>query len=335
MKTLPRFAPLFGAALIVLLLGCGGKKKTDPVSVGAMTDYRDAALGYHMQYPAEWKINGSAARVRFYSADGVDQRFLEPTGPFPDGAAVMIDITTTNAPDSMWTAQVADMTKQGFLVDKPFPVTVGGKPAKQVNYTGHYTAHIKEIGHHIYISLDTVLYDLRFAGFGDLHEAYKAVFDAMTSSFQLPKPAEKGRDQTLPSDAMSEFATQFFAFQYPDNYNFTNPLKGPNDLVVELRGQNLSTSIRFDVFGAKGLPVQKVFNQNRSRFPGNAVAGKATVSGLEALTLTYAPTGQVERRIYYAVKNDKVVRITLDWVKAQRQDYLAAYDKVISSIKFK
>jgi hypothetical protein len=335
MKTLSRFAPLLSAALIVLLIGCGGKKKTDPVPVGAMTEYRDAALGYRIVYPTEWKVNGSAARVRFYSADGVDQRFLEPTGPFPDGAAVMIDIMTTSAPDSMWKAQVADMTKQGFLVDKPFPVTVGGKPANQVNYTGHYTAQIKEMGNHIYISLDTVLYDLRFAGFADLHQAYKAVFDAMTASFQLPRPAEKGRDQTLPSEAMSEYSTQFFTFQYPDNYNFTNPSKGSNDLVVELRGQNLSTSIRFDVFAAKGLPVQKVFNQNRSRFPGNAVPGKATVSGQEALTLTYAPTGQVERRIYFAVKNDKVIRITLDWVKAERQDYLAAYDKVISTIKFK
>ena len=53
------------------------------------------------------------------------------------------------------------------------------------------------------------------------------------------------------------------------------------------------------------------------------------------MTLTYSPTGQVERRIYYVVKNDKVFRVTLDWVRTQRQDYLATYDKVIGSIKFK
>lgn len=335
MKTLARTAPLLCTALITLLIGCGGKKKTDPVPVGAMTEYRDPTLGYRLQYPADWRINGSAGRVLFFSAEGVDQRFLEPTGPFPDGVALILEITPTLAPDSLWTAQVADLTKQGFIVEKPFPVTVAGKQAHQVNYTGHYTAQIKEMGHHIYINLDTALYDLRFAGFSDLHDAYKAVFDAMTASFQLPKPAEKGRDQTLPSDAMSDYSTQFFSFQYPDNYNFTNPPRGANDLVVEMRGPNLSTSIRFDVFGAKGLTAQKVFNQNRSRFPGNAVTGKATVNGQEAMTLTYSPTGQVERRIYYIVKNDKVLRITLDWVKTQRQDYLATYDKVIGSIKFK
>lgn len=335
MKTLARTAPLLCTALITLLIGCGGKKKTEPVPVGAMTEYRDPTLGYRLQYPADWRINGSAGRVLFFSAEGVDQRFLEPTGPFPDGVALILEITPTLAPDSLWTAQVADLTKQGFIVEKPFPVTVAGKQAHQVNYTGHYTAQIKEMGHHIYINLDTALYDLRFAGFSDLHDAYKAVFDAMTASFQLPKPAEKGRDQTLPSDAMSDYSTQFFSFQYPDNYNFTNPPRGANDLVVEMRGPNLSTSIRFDVFGAKGLTAQKVFNQNRSRFPGNAVTGKATVNGQEAMTLTYSPTGQVERRIYYIVKNDKVLRITLDWVKTQRQDYLATYDKVIGSIKFK
>jgi hypothetical protein len=335
MKTISRIVPLLCAALIILIIGCGGNKKTEAVPVGQMTEYRDASLGYRLQYPSEWKVNGSAGRVQFYSAEGVDQRFLEPTGAFPDGAALMIEITPTHSPDSMWNAQVAELSKQGFIVDKPFPVAVAGKPANQVNYTGHYTPKIKEVGHHVFISLDTVLYDLRFAGFGDLHEAYKAVFAAMTASFQLPKPPEKGRDQTLPSEAMSEYSTQFFTFQYPDNYNFTNPPKGSNDLVLELRGPNLSTSIRFDVFSAKGLTLQKVFDQNRGRFPGNAVSGKASLGGQEAMTLTYAPTGQVERRIYFIVKNDKVFRITLDWVKAERQDYLATYDKVISSIKFK
>ncbi len=335
MKTLARTVPLVCTALVVLLTGCGGKKKTEPVPLGPMTEYRDPTLGYRLQYPADWKVNGSATRVVFYSAEGVDQRFLEPTGAFPDGAALMIDITPTNVPDSLWNAQVADLTKQGFIVEKPFPVTVAGKQAHQVNYTGHYTTQIKETGHHIYITLDTMLYDLRFAGFSDLHEAYKAVFDAMTASFQLPKPVEKGRDQTLPAEGMSEYSTQFFAFQYPDNYNFTNPSRGTNDFVVEMRGPNLSTSIRFDVFGAKGLTVQKVFNQNRSRFPGNAVAGKATVGGQEALTLTYAPTSQVERRTYFVVKNDRVFRITLDWIKAERQDYLPSYDKVIGSVRFK
>jgi hypothetical protein len=335
MKTFSRIVPPLCATLAILIIGCGGKKKTEAVPVGQMTEYRDASLGYRVQYPSEWKVNGSAGRVRFYSADDVDQRFLEPTGAFPDGAALMIDITPTNAPDSMWNAQVAELSKQGFIVEKPFPVTVGGKAATQVNYTGHYTAKIKEMGHHVFISLDTVLYDLRFAGFSDLYEAYKAVFAAMTASFHLPKAAEKGRDQTLPSEAMSDYSTQFFTFQYPENYNFTNPPKGSNDLVLELRGQNLSTSIRFDVFGAKGLTLQKVFNQNRARFPGNAVTGKATVGGQEALTLTYAPTGQVERRTYFIVKNDRVFRVTLDWVRAARQEYLATYDKVINSIKFK
>jgi hypothetical protein len=30
-----------------------------------------------------------------------------------------------------------------------------------------------------------------------------------------------------------------------------------------------------------------------------------------------------------------VYRITMDWYKPQRAEYLAAYDKVLSSIKFK
>ena len=64
-------------------------------------------------------------------------------------------------------------------------------------------------------------------------------------------------------------------------------------------------------------------------------SGKATVGGLPAMTLTYSPTKDVERRFYFVVRNDKVYRITMDWFKPQRADYLAAYDRVIASFKFR
>jgi hypothetical protein len=90
----------------------------------------------------------------------------------------------------------------------------------------------------------------------------------------------------------------------------------------------------FHVFGAKGLTLEKAFDQNKGKYAG-AVTGKATIGGQPALSLTYAPTREVERRFYFMVKGDKVYRITMDWFKPQREEYLAAYEKVLSSIKFK
>lgn len=340
MKTTTHNFRLLGVAFVSLVLtlvvaGCGGKKKTEPVQVGEMAEYRDAAYGYRIKWPKGWIQDAEVGvRAKFYNAPDVEKRFLDPTGPYPDGVAITVEITKTTSADSMWKGQIAEMAKMGFRVDKEFPVKIGGKDGFRVNYAGNYTAQIKETGHHIFLGTDTLLYDLKFAGFSDLYDAYKAVFDAVLASFELPKPVEKGRDQTLPSETMSEHSTQYFTFQYPDNFNFEAVAKGTNDLALSLRGANKSCAIQFTVFGAKGLTLEKVFDQNRKKFAG-AAAGKATVGGQPSLTLTYSATKDVERRFYFLVKNDKVIRATFDWFKPQRAEYLAAYDKVIASVRLK
>jgi hypothetical protein len=321
--------------VVVLLAGCSGKKTVEPVPVGEMLDYRDAAIGFHLAYPKGWIQDAEVGtRARFFNAPEVDKKFLDPTGPYPDGVTINVELTRTTSPDSVWKAQIGEMNKMGFVIAPEEPATLAGKKAVKVSYSGAYTNKVKEAGYHIFFNADTLLYDIRFAGFGSYFEAYKAVFDASLTSFELPKPVEKGRDQTLPSDATSEYATPLFSFQYPDNYNFETIPKGNNELAISLRGANKSCSIQFTVFPAKGLTLEKVFDQNKGKFVA-ASAGKATVGNQPAMTLTYPATKDVERRFYFVVKNDKVVRITLDWFKPQRTEYLAAYDKVINSVRFK
>ena len=77
-----------------------------------------------------------------------------------------------------------------------------------------------------------------------------------------------------------------------------------------------------------------MFDQNKGKYKATS-SGKATVSGEPAQWLQYSATKDVDRRFYFVVHNGKVLRITNDWVKAQKDDYLAAYEKVLSSIKFK
>ena len=63
--------------------------------------------------------------------------------------------------------------------------------------------------------------------------------------------------------------------------------------------------------------------------------GKGTIGGEPALYVSYSPRAQVESRAYFAVKNDRVYRVTLNWYKPQEVEYTAAYDKVLASIKLK
>ena len=336
MKTTAQFFGLFLLAVLIvtLLPGCGGKKEVTPVAVGEMQEYRDPMFGFHFQYPKGWTQAGEAGRPRVLNTADADLRFRDPLGAYPDGVVFAVEFKKTTTPAEDIKKAVEEMKSIGMVVGEQTAVTFGGKPATKIPYTANYSSTIKVSGYHLYVDLDSALVDAGAAGFGDLYAAHANVFEAMVKSFQFAKPVEKGRDQTLPSDVMTEYSTAFFSFQYPDNFNFESVQKGSNDLAISLRGANQSTAIQFTVFGAKGLTLDKVFDQNKGKFPAG-VHGQATVGGEPARTITYLPAKDVERRFYFVVRNDKVIRVTMDWVRPQRTDYLAAYDKVITSVKFK
>jgi hypothetical protein len=320
--------------LLAVLAGCGGEKTTPPVPVGAMQEYRDPGYGFKIKFPQGWVQNTEVGKARFYNAPGVEGKFLEPTGDSPNGVEIAVTLTATATPDSEKTRLVEEMKRINMVVGKEEPVTIDGKNGVRVPYTARYSSDVQETGQHIYISADTLLYDIQTAGFADLFQAYKAVFDASVQSFQFPKPVPKGRDVTLPSENLTEYDSKLFTFEYPDNYTFESIPKRENELAISLRGVNKSCSIQFIVFGAKNLSLEQVFDQNKGSFRG-AVSGKATIGGQPAMTLTYSPARDVERRFYFIVRNNKVYRITMDWYKPQRAEYLAAYDKVLSSFKFR
>jgi hypothetical protein len=215
------------------------------------------------------------------------------------------------------------------------PVMIGEMNGVRVPYVENWGGGTIITGHRVFFHADTMLFDLRFAGFGAHYQAYANVFEASLKSFQMPKPKVPGRDETLPSETFTTYVTEYFSFEYPDNYNFTSPPKGNYDLVVELRGaQRQDCSIRFDVFGAEGLDVDKVFEQNKGKYR-IASSAKVSVGGKPAWMLTGSASGAVDRRVYFVVEDEKVIRITFDWFKPQRDDYLKAYDHVVSSIKFR
>jgi hypothetical protein len=324
-----------GVLLVGLfVLGCGGKKQVTPVPVGALQEYRDPQYGFHFDHPAGWVAGGEAGRPRIYNSLEAGQRFMDPLGQYPDGVLISVDVIKTENTAQEKASLIKEMTTSGRVVGQETPTTLGGKPAVKVPYTANFSAKVKETGHHIYVEMDTVVYDLTFSGFGDMYASHEAIFDTVAKTFTFPRAVEPGRDATLPSDAFTEYDAKIFTFQYPENFNFENAAKGNNDLALSLRGVRQDCSVQFIVFGAKGLTTEKVVDQNKAKYPG-ASTGKATIAGQPAITLTYSAARDVERRVYFMVKDDKVYRIILDWFKPQRSEYLAAYDKLVSSIKLK
>ena len=320
--------------VLVLLGGCSGEKNIEPVAVGEMEVYKDPGIGFQISHPKGWVVNAEVGRATFYNAPDVDKKFLDPIGIGALGVEISVTVTKTPDPAGAIKKFRDDRTSEGFVLQPDQAITVAGKPATKMGYSAAYDKHTVINGHHVFIPGDSALYDLGFAGFKGYYTAYSAVFEAVLNSFQLPKPVVKGRDETLPSTTFTEYDAKMFTFLYPDNFNFTNPPKGKDEIVVGLRGVRQDCNILFNVFGAQGLTLQKVVDQNKGKYKG-ATLGKATVGGQPATTLSLSATKDVARRVYFVVKNDRVIRITMDWYKPQQTDYLEAYEKLISSIKFK
>ena len=338
MKTNNRISRILKATfssliLGALLLGCGGEKKMEPVAVGQMEEYRDPAIGFKVKHPTGWIVNAEVGRARFYNATDVDKKFLDPLGAYPTGVEISVSAKKSMDPAGD-ISRMKDEFKQSVTPKPEEPATVVGKPAIKIPFAANYGKGNIIHGYHLFFDADSIVYEIGCAGFGNTFEAYAAVFDAALGSFEPAKPAEKGRDATLPSESFAEYDAKMFTFEYPDNFNFTNPAKGKNEIVVGLRGVRQDCNILFDVFGAQGLTLAKVVDQNKGRYKG-ATQGKATIGGEPAVTLTLSAAKDVDRMVYFAVRNDKVIRITMDWYKPHKEAYAAAYGKVISSIKFK
>ena len=328
--TLGTLAVAGGVALgILYLVGCGGKKEVTPVPVGDLLEYVDPVYRYHVSHPQGWLSDIEAGRrARFFSGEGVKERFLDPTGAYPDGASITVEIRRTTAADSVIKSILDDKAEMGFVLKEPDTIAVDGLRCPRMPYLGNFGGGIMLYGEHIYAKTDTMIYQITFEGFGNQYEAHRAVFDASLSAFKFPVPIEPGRDATLPSGSMARYDGKAISFMYPDNFNFETT----SDTVIALRGVRQDCFIGVNIFAAHGNDADKVLGQNISNFRSTS-KGTTTVSGLPAPYFTYAPARQVERRFYFIVKDDKVHRITLDWYRPQRSDYLEAYDKVLQSIR--
>ncbi len=325
---------VLAALVAIALFGCS-EKKIEPVVPGEMKEYKDPGMGWSISYPANWPIvNAEVGHAHFYNASGVDSKFRVPNEPGTVGAEIAVDVAKTNDPAAEVQKNIAQMKSGGFQVEPEEKVTVNGMTATKVKYGANYGKNSIIYGHHVYVTKDSLVYDLGFSGFGQFYGAYAQVFDAVLNSFKAAKPKEKGADETLPSEAFTTYNGKTVSFDYPDNFNPTGASKGSYEEVAELRGVRQDCSIRYDVSSAKELTLEKVFAQNKGLIRGGS-SGKATVGGQPAMTLSGAVTKDVQRKMYFVVMNNKIMRFTTDWFRPQSAQYEAAYGKVMASVKFK
>src|SRR5512147_61619 len=83
---------LFASLLMSVLIlgGCGGEKKMEPVPVGEMDTYKDPGIGFHIAYPKGWVVNAQVGHASFYDQAEVDKKFLDPTSAGIPGVEITV-----------------------------------------------------------------------------------------------------------------------------------------------------------------------------------------------------------------------------------------------------
>ncbi len=336
MKSLYVLICLLPLMFLLILWGCG-KTEVAPVPVGKMNEYKDPGYGFTIQYPENWKQLGTIGKALFTESQEMATKFIDPSSSGGiEGGRVMVEALPYEGktPEELINAGKASLQEQQAEMSPQSAVTVGGKPSVKIPYTIQATSKTKIYGYELYVPGDTALYKLTIEGYGEQYNAYAQVFDAMVKSFVIPVVVVKTPDTWQASTSTSTLDSKFFTMSYPDNMEFVDVKKGDKDYVVELRADRQDVSIHLDVFGAVGLTVDKVWEQNKGRYKARG-NGETTIDGLKTFWVDYSPMANVSSRAYFTVKNDKVVRTTLNWYAPKREVYFPVLEGMVKSLKLK
>lgn len=331
MKLLSMFCTL----IVLSFAGCG-ENKLEPVKVGEMNEYKDPGYGFKIQYPKEWRQLGNTGKALFAKSQEVVEKFQNPTTG-EEGAMVSAEVIKYDGkkPDEVIQA-AKDELKQAATLGADEQTTIGGKPATKFSYSIPVTKKKSITGYEIFVQGDTAMYKLDVVGYGDQFTAHAAVFEAMLKSYELPVVVLKKPDTWTASGTMDSYKCDFFTIEYPDNLEFVDAKKGKFDLAMERRADRFDCTIHIDVFGAQKLTLEKVWEQNKSRYKAKG-SGQTTIDGTPAQWVDYtgSAANKVDSRAYFVVKNDKVIRITLNYYAPQKNTYFPVFEKSVTSMKLK
>ena len=324
---------------LVLLMGCG-EQKIQPVFVTEWQEYHDPGYGFTIRYPKDWKQLGTTGQAVFAKSGDVLEKFHDPRSGI-EGAQVSVDVYpyAGKSPNDFIAQTMDELKGNNAEIDSGKSTNYGtmlvaGKESRMIPYRIQATTKTSIYGHYLFVPGDTAMYRLNFEGYGNQYPAHLMVFDSMKTSFQIPIVVAKKPDVWNPSPNPFSLKTNYFTMKYPENMEDAKANKGNNEFAMEVRADRYDCSIHVDVFGAKALTVDKVWEQNKARYHAKET-GTTTIDGNKTYWVDYSLRKDVNSRAYFVVKNDKVIRITLNWFAPQKEIYFPVFEKSVTTMSLK
>jgi hypothetical protein len=336
-------APLFVSLLLLgTSLSIVSCSKPAPPEVKEWAFYTNT-YGMEFQYPKGWQIIDEASTIRIYESPDVALRFGPP--PQEDataGVEIRFNSEKFKAANMGTLAAYKEATlakiKEANTVDKEWQMTVKNLPAEVISYHAKLSSRTTIYGKRVMLAYDSTFYYLGFEAFNTDFEGFQPYVDSIIASWKLPKPKENYKDPdaaSIPSAETKHYTSDLIEMTIPDNFEGTPaPKKGKVEFAVKIEGLRQDCNITIDVFPAEKLSLDKVFDQNKGLFNPKST-GDAKIDGNAAKFLSTSVNANIDRKVYFTVKNDKVYRVILTWFKPKAQEFLPPFEKAVGTLKLK
>ncbi len=335
-----RFIKKFLTVLFVAIAFSACQKNT-AVTVPQLQDFRDGSNLFSIKLPAVWLQSAQPAKVWVYNTQEAWNKFLDPTSEGKPGVKIYVyaDSARTNSLDAIVQQFKDGLRQEQAQIDPDEQTTLAGNPAVKIPYALKIDSKNTVYSYRVITVTDSMTYGYEAAGFNEDFKQYSDVFDSVESTYQIiPKAVamQQQPEDLIPSQVFSSYQNDYITIQYPENFIAT-PKGASGDIItsVFIKGYRADCSIQVDVLDAKNLNVDKVFNQNKGNYPGSARSAKTKIDGLDAYQISYSPARGIQSRAYFAVKNNKWIRVTLNWAESLQKDFLPVFEKAVSSLKLK
>ncbi|MFZ1081226.1 MAG: hypothetical protein WAO19_04800 [Candidatus Kryptoniota bacterium] len=335
-----RFIKEFLTVLFVATAFSACQKNT-PVAVPQLQDFRDGSNLFSIKLPVGWPQSAQPAKVWVYNTQEAANKFFDPTSEGKPGVKIYVyaDSAHTNSLEAVAQQVKDELRQEQAQIDSDVQTTLAGNPAVKIPYALKIDSKNTVYSYRVVTVADSMTYGYEAAGFNEDFNRYSDVFDSVELTYQIiPKAVamQQQPEDLVPSQTFSSYQNDNFVIQYPSNFVAT-PKGASGDIItsVSIKGYRADCIIQVDVLDAKKLDVDKVFNQVKGNYPRSARSMKTKIDGLDAYQISYSPAKGIQSRAYFVVKNNKWIRVTLDWAESMQKDFLPAFEKAATSLKLK
>lgn len=334
---------IFREILVVIFLAVAfaACQKSAPVTVPPLQDYRDGSNFFAIKVPASWQQSGEPGKLNIYNTQDAWNRFADPTSSSKAGVRVFIYAQDVGAKklDEVVEQFKDDLRQQQAQIDPDVQTMLAGSPAVKIPYSLKVDSKNTIYAYCTLTVADSVEYGFECQGFNEEFKSYTLVFDTVQATYRIiPKAVAQQQqpEDLIPSQTPATYQNDYFTIQYPDNFIAT-PKGASGDIMasVFIKGYRADCSVQVDVLDAKKLTVNKVFDQNKGKYPNVSRTQKISIDGLDSYLIDYSPVKSILSRAYFVVKNDKWIRVTLNWYEPMQKDFLPAFEKAVSGLKLK